>query len=136
MSLGYQRGNMWVADDRYAAYAQTPQYQRLLKACTAAGFTFNATYSYTARQYTAEATTCEQTRSGWQIIRHNNAYDPNPMAALSKACRAYSNDALVLVCCLEIEVLLLKEAGKIYDRRMTKLSDALDFHEQTLAMLA
>lgn len=132
MSLGYQKGRYWVPDDRFAQYAQRGSYKALLRAVFKAGFGTNVEYSYNARVYMAEIITIERFKGSANpyIVKHNNAYDANPMAALSKAIRAsdYATP-LVKLCCLEIEAELLREAvvaAQKRERLMAKLEAAID----------
>lgn len=120
MSIGYQKGQYWVPDEVYAKFAQRESYKKLLTATRIAGFTFHSEYSYNARRYTAEIITLEQFKGSaqWYIVKHNNAYDPNPMAALTRAIRESGRATpLVSVLCLEIEVELLRDAYKEQQRR-------------------
>lgn len=113
MSLGYQKGNTWVPDARFDAYAQRASYKAMTRATVKAGFCTNVEYSYASRRYMAEIVTYERFRNSPTLYRvpHNNAYDANPMAALSKAIRGSGRvTPLLLACCLEIECELLAEA--------------------------
>lgn len=138
MSLGYVKGKYWVPDERFAVYTQRDSHKNLLKACRLAGFGFECSYSYTARRYTCEVFTIERFSKSAQcyIIKHNNAYDPHPMAAISAALRAYSGcTPLVAVACMEIEAELLAEALAEARKReavLAKLENALDLLEETI----
>lgn len=113
MSLGYQKGNTWVPDTRFAAYAQRDSYKALSRAIVKAGFTTNVEYSYTSRRYMAEIVTYERPQGSDHLyrIQHGNAYDANPMAALTRAIRESGRTTpLLLACCLEIECGLLADA--------------------------
>lgn len=146
MSIGYQKGQYWVPDEVYAKFAQRESYKKLLRATRKAGFTFHSEYSYNARRYTAEIITLEQFKGSaqWYIIKHNNAYDPNPMAAVCTAIRQSGRmTPLVSALCLEIEVELLADAYKIAVARQaeqarleTKLNLVLAELADTLALLA
>lgn len=137
MSLGYVKGKYWVPDDRYAAYAQWPSYKALMIALRTTGITFECTYSYTARRYTAEIQTLEQFNGSaqWYIIKHNNAYDENPLAAISKAIRHYDGATIRLkVICLEIEAQLMLEAYRKAVALEERLDQALDDLGRLLTM--
>lgn len=125
MSIGYVKGKFWVPDERFAAYAARASYTALLKSVAAAGFAFNVEYSYTGRRYTAEIITIERFERSDDLyfVKHNNAYDENPMAAVSKAIRAcpYANP-LIRLHCLEIELELAAEAAVVAKRRDTEAS--------------
>lgn len=145
MSIGYVKGKYWVVDDRYAIYSSRDSYKNLLKACRLAGFGFECTYSYVAQRYTAEVTTIERFEKSAQlyIIKHNNAYDPNPMAAVSKALREYhATTPLVRLACMEIEAELLLDAYRAHvaqEKARRKLEDklehALDLLRSTLDVI-
>lgn len=115
MSLGYQKGRFWFPDDRYAAYSARDSYQALMRANVLAGFGTDVTYSHNAQTYMAEIITLERFASSNQIyiVKHNNAYDANPMAALTRAIRESGRATpYCLACCLEIECELLRESLK------------------------
>lgn len=132
MSLGYVKGKYWVSDDRYKAWTLTPTYTALIAACRKAGMTFECSYSYTSRMYYAEVVTLERfTHSAhWYQIKHTNAYDAHPMAAISLAIRKYERATpLLLAVCLELECLILKDAIVAARKREAveaKLHAALD----------
>ena len=131
MSLGYIKGKFWHPDERYARYANQDSYKELLRSMRPAGFTFNCEYSYTARRYTAEIITVEKFPSGqYYIVKHNNAYHPNPMAAVCEAIRANERcTPWVRAACLVIECELLGEALVAARRREAirdKIEAALD----------
>lgn len=128
MSLGYVKGRYWVPDERYAAYAQRDSFKALIRATTAARITTNVEYSYASRLYCAEIQTIErfEKSSHCYVIKHNNAYHTNPVAALSQALREYPQSTpRVLVACLEIECELLLETYRAAVRR-EKLEAKLD----------
>lgn len=132
MSIGYMKGKWWVPDERYAGWSERDVYKALLRANFKAGYGTNVEYSYTARRYMAEITTIERFEKSAQlyIIKHNNAYDPHPMVALTRAIRESGRATpFALVCCLELECLVLKETLAIARRReanMAKLEEAID----------
>lgn len=113
MSLGYVKGRYWVSDDMFAKYAQRPSYKKFLEACRLAGFAILCEYSYTAQRYTAEIITYTkmQHSANYYFFKHNNTYDPNPLAAMGRA--AVESDyatPLVRACVLEMECELLRDA--------------------------
>lgn len=113
MSLGYVKGRYWVSDDMFAKYATRPSYKKFLEACRLAGFAILCEYSYTGQRYTAEVITyTKMTNSpNYYFFKHNNAYDPNPLAAMGRA--AVESDyatPLVRACVLEMECELLRDA--------------------------
>lgn len=113
MSLGYVKGRYWVSDDMFAKYATRASYKAFLAACREAGFALLCEYSYTAQRYTAEVITyTKMTNSpNYYFFKHNNAYDPNPLAAMGRAAveSAYVTP-LVRACVLEMECELLRDA--------------------------
>lgn len=112
MSLGYQKGRFWVPDERHAAYADRDGYKTLMTANVLAGFGTNVEYSHNAKTYMAEIVTIERFASSQRpyVIKHNNAYGPHPMIALTRAIRESGRaSALCLACCLEIECWVLLE---------------------------
>jgi len=130
MSLGYIKGKFWHPDERYARYSSRDSYSALLRALRQAGFTFNCHYSYTGRLYTAEIETVEQFASGqYYIVKHCNAYDPNPMAAVVKAVQKFERSSpFIAACCLEIECELLAEAlasARVREDRLERVLDSL-----------
>lgn len=132
MSLGYIKGKFWHPDERYGRYSSSDSYKELLRSMRPANFTFNCEYSYTARRYTAEIITVEKFANSGQyyIVKHNNAYHENPMAAVCMAIRA--NDRCtpwVRAACLVIECELLAEAmvaARKRERLREKIDTALD----------
>lgn len=113
MSLGYVKGKFWVPDERYARYTELPAYKALMEANVGAGYNTHVEYSYNARRYMAEIITIEHFKGSQQpyFVKHNNTYDANPMAALTRAIRESGRaSALGLACCLEIELVLLRES--------------------------
>ncbi len=132
MSIGYVKGKFWMPDTLYARYAELPAYKALVKATTKAGFGTNVEYSYTAQRYMAEIITIERFEKSAKlyVIKHNNSYHPNPMAALTMAIRASGRTTpLLLACCLELECELLREAVAAARKReaiMAKLETAID----------
>lgn len=139
MSLGYQKGKYWVPDDRYAGYVSRSSYRALIRATRQAGFTFQCEYSYSARKYTAEIITLERFANSAQIyiIQHNNAYDANPMAAVTRAIRESGRMTLLLAaCCLEIEAELLRDAYHTFakaEKEQARLEAKLDLALDALA---
>jgi hypothetical protein len=138
MSLGYVKGRYWVPDDRFAKYAARESFKALLRAIRRADFTFECSFSYAAQVYTAEVITLERFKGSAQLytIKHNNAFDPNPMAAIVQAIRKYERvSPLISACCLEIECELLAEtvaAARQREDRLHRvlddLNEALDLH--------
>lgn len=132
MSLGYVKGRFWVPDTRFEVYANRASYKALLRAAFQAGFATRVEFSYSAQRYHAEIITLERFNSSSQIyfIKHNNAYDPNPMAALSRAIReSHFVTPLVAACCLEIECELLAEtyrAAVACEKKLTAVLDDLE----------
>jgi hypothetical protein len=135
MSLGYVKGKYWVPDTRYEKYAQWNSYGTLLKALRKANFSFDCSYSYTGRSYTASIQTVEKFENSgrFYFIKHNNAYDPNPLAAIVKACTEFEGcTLLVRAVCLEIECALLKET---YDRAVDRERQLLRLLDNLAALL-
>lgn len=135
MSLGYVKGKYWVSDDRYAAYSCRESYKALTRATVQAGFCTDVSFGYTSQRYAAEILTIETFGQSQQpyIVRHNNAYDENPMAALTRAIRESGRATLlVAVCCLEIESELLLESARTARAAEDKLETALDGLRATL----
>ena len=129
MSLGYVKGKYWVADDRYKACTETVAYKALMRACQQARITFTCEYSYVARQYTAEVVTIEKfdKSANYYFIKHSNAYDANPMAAISLAIRKFERiTPLLRAVCLEIECGLLAEAHRTAAERERRIEAVLD----------
>lgn len=139
MSLGYVKGKYWVSDDRYAVYSCRESYKALTRATVQAGFCTDVSFSYTSQRYAAEILTIERFERSGQlyIVKHNNAYDANPMAALTRAIRESGRATLlVAVCCLEIESELLLESARTaraaedkLDRALAALDEALQWHD-------
>lgn len=110
MSLGYVKGKMWVTDDRYQRYVEWDTYKALVTACGKAGISFNCTYSYTARTYTAEITTISKINDRYYITKHNLAYDPHPMLAVVAAIRGFEHGSpLLTVLCMEMDCRIIGE---------------------------
>lgn len=111
MSLGYMRGNTWVIDTRYQAYAESELYRKLVSAAAKAGFGWKCEYSYSAKQYTAEIETLHRHAPGrYSIVSHENAFDPHPMTALTSVIRKHgTSDLLVAALCLELDVSVIRE---------------------------
>lgn len=129
MSIGYTKGKFWIPDERYAHYSAKPSYKALLRAMRQLGFTFDCQYSYSSRTYTAEIITVEKFASSGQyyFIKHCNAFDANPMAAVVKAVRKFERTSPFLAaCCLEIECELLAEAVAAAKGREARLEQTLD----------
>lgn len=145
MSLGYVKGKYWVPDTRFDEYLARDSFKALMRACRQGGFTFDCSFSYTAQTYHCEILTIERFEKSSQqyIIRHNNAYDPHPMAAVSEAIRHYDRvTPFALLCCLEIECELLVEAYRAAVAREkwqaaneAKLAKALDDLRAVLDMI-
>lgn len=113
MSLGYVKGQYWVTDDVFAAYAKRSSYQRFLVALRQAGYAIQCSYSYIARRYTAEIITFERLKgsSNLYFFKHNNAYDANPLSAMGQAATAFEGcTPLIRAIVLEMETELLVDA--------------------------
>jgi hypothetical protein len=142
MSLGYVKGRYWVSDEVFATYAKRPSYTAFLEALRKAGVAIQCSYSYLARTYHAEIVTYErlQNSANSYMLKHNNAYDRNPLAAMGRA--AVESDyatPLVRACVLEMEVELLADAYRDAverERRQAaaeiKINEALDYLRATL----
>lgn len=113
MSLGYVKGRYWVTDEVFALYAKRSSYIAFLAALRKAGLAIQCSYSYTARTYHAEVVTYErlQNSANVYVIKHNNSYDTNPLAAMGRA--AVESDKatpLIRACVLVMETELLADA--------------------------
>lgn len=129
MSLGYQRGNTWVPDEAYRAWTEDETYKALLPACRHAGISFICEFSYTARRYTAEIETMSEIGERWYITKHNNAYSPHPMEALTSAIRGYDHGSILLdVLCVEMDCKVIKQ--KLLPLR--RLEDAMQALTDTI----
>lgn len=111
MSLGYQKGKAWVTDDRYRRYTEWDTYTALVAACRAAGFSFNISYSYAARQYTAEIIeTYKHANGQYSLVPREMAYHHHPLAALTAAIRRRQHNCLLLaVLCVEMDCRIIGE---------------------------
>lgn len=139
MSLGYVKGKFWVPDTRFDIYSQLPCYTALLKALRAAGLSISVEFSYTAQRYTASIMTFERFEKSAQtyMITHGNAYDPHPMAAMTKVLMASPlRTPRVMACCLEIECLLLSEVTSKAREREDRLEQVLDHLAESLVLFA
>ena len=130
MSLGYQKGKYWVSDERFRRYTEGPQYRELVAACAASGFYFECHYSYTSRLYTAECVTAEAKRGGgYTIVRHANAFDENPLAAIIAAVRQRPHPTFqIRVACAEGDAALIVEELRLLGPlavEIGRLTDAL-----------
>lgn len=123
MSLGYVKGQYWVADTRYDAYTHWETYKKTIEACRMAGFMFECRYSYTSRKYEAETYALVKFPSGYHKVLGPNAFHENPMQALVYAIRKRDHGSpLLTVLCVELECFLLRE--KLLPFR--RLEDALE----------
>lgn len=132
MSLGYVKGKYWVTDDHFARYAKWDTYRDILPALRHEGYAVDISFTYISRSYQAEIISYE--KRPWGYLRHSRslAYDPNPMAAMTKAIRKLDRPgALLLAYCLELEVQLLAETYAIAHARELLL-ERLDFQLDVL----
>ena len=127
MSLGYHKGKYWVPDTTYAAYTEWEPYRKLLEATRLAGFSVNVEFSYYSQNYMAETRTIyRRTDGSYSEVPHANAYDPNPMLALTKAVRKdHRVNLYCTVLCLEIDIRVLAQKLLRRERAERELEKAV-----------
>lgn len=126
MSLGYQRGNMWIRDIRYERCSEWDAYKALIRACRDAGFYFSCRYSYSAKRYETEIISLSQINGRWYEIKHGNAFHEHPMLSIVYAMRRHpTKTPLTMAVCLELEVMVLREKLLLWSNMLGGAMDDL-----------
>lgn len=133
MSLGYQKGNMWVADKVFDHYSRWDTYTALISACRKAEIMFECQFSYSSRKYCASIHTYDKLPSGRYVrTEHANAFHANPLQSIVYALRRHGElTQLLRVLCVEIEIRLLSE--KLLPV-CSRLGDALEALADTIIL--